>query len=156
MDLEAFKAFIQDRFLELDPTTDISEGSQIDADVVQPILDYVGASQFDQKAYEFVLARMRQFNPEDLVDEGDAITDLAAKPLAHIIDPLVQEQNRLRNEQSLRFPDVLSRESAASLGANFFVDMEDGTFTTGTVRVFFSSPLALTATSSNVVTSVNL
>ena len=68
----------------------------------------------------------------DLVDAGDALTDLAVKPVSYILDPLVEESTRIKNSLSFRFPDLMTRESAANLGANFFAEMNDGTFTRGT------------------------
>ena len=147
MDLADFKEFIQERILELDPTADITDGGPIDIEVIQPILDYVGPSPFDSKAYEFILDRLAQFNPDDLVDEGDALTDLAVKPYSYILDPIVQEITRIKNSLTFRFPSRMSRESAQNLGANFFVEMEDGSYTTGTGRVYFSTPLSLTVDS---------
>lgn len=155
MDLADFRSFMQERLIEIDPNADISDGGTLDTDLIQPILDFIGPSPFDSKAFEFVLERMRLFNPDDLVDEGDALTDLAVKPYSFILDPIIEELTRLKNSLTFRRPETMSRESAQNLGANLFIEMEDGTFTTGTVRLYFTTAISESVSGANVVSTVN-
>lgn len=153
MDKAALRRFLQDRFLSFDPALDTSEGSPVDNEVIEPLMRYLGPSPFDAGTYEYVRERIAHFTGGEVVDEADALADLAVKPLAHILEPLMMEIERLRTQQSLIDPDLLTRESAQALGSNFFTSIVQGTFTLGTVRLFFQTPRSMSVTTSNTLSS---
>lgn len=150
MDKEALKQYMRERVLSLDPSADVEDGSAYDSEVFSPILDYLGDSPYDAGIVEFIRARLRGYDPVGgEVDEADALMDLAVKPLAHVLDPLVMELNRLRNHQALTRPDLHTRESASALGSNWFVEMDDGDYTTGIVRLYFRAPISAVVNTTN-------
>ena len=155
MDIDEFKAFMQERLLEIDSNIDIEDGSLYDTELIQPVIDFLGAVPQEGDPYEFVIARMQQAKPSDLIDRADALADMAGKPIALILDPIFWELSRIKNSLTFRFPTLLTREAAQNLGANFFIEMLDGDTTFGTVRLYFSSPISLSVNGTNIVSTVN-
>lgn len=154
MDLEALTAFLQDRLVSFDPSIDVAEGGSADREIVQPILRLLGNTLVNDQAYRFVLERLRQYNQNDVTDEADALTDLAIKPLGFILEPLGHELSRL-SLQTLRFPELLSRESAQNIASNLFLELSNGTYTTGTARLLFTAPIGVVVNGTNVLSTLN-
>lgn len=155
MDLDEFKAFMQERLLDIDPNIDIEDGSLYDTELIQPTIDFLGAVPQEGDPYEFVIARMQQAKPGDLIDRADALADLAGKPIALILDPIFWELSRLKNNFTFRFPTLMTREAASNIGANFFLEMLDGDTTFGNVRLYFSSPISLSINGTNILSTVS-
>lgn len=154
MDKTALKAFLQDRLIAYDPTLDVDDGSAVDIEVIQPLLTALGPSPLDYGTYEYVRERISHFFGGEVIDEADALADTSIKPLAHLIDPLIMEIERIKTQQSVRDPRLLTEESAQALGANFYVSMEQGTHTTGTVRLYYRTPRSDAINTSTTMTSI--
>jgi len=73
--------------------------------------------------------------------EGSIIKDIAVKPLSGMLAPFVTEMEQMRNNQSfLNFLD-LDPDAADALASNVFVTRRNGSRSSGTVRLFFDTPV---------------
>ena len=72
IDLEVF---LQERITSWDSSVDVSAGSPIHTQVIQPVLDRIGLDPFSVDAATFIYDRLEQEHPEIAVGKGDATTD---------------------------------------------------------------------------------
>jgi hypothetical protein len=153
MSLIDLQAFLQERIQIFDETIDVGPGSDADTKIVQPMLRRLGPDPFAVDVRAFIMDRLNQEFPDFATSDGDGLTDLLIKPAEILLDPIVRENSRVRNNLSFRDPSILTLDEADSLGANFFVGRELGNFSGGTVRIYFSAPQGQSINPSNYVTS---
>lgn len=153
MSIIDLQAFLQERLNVFDPTIDVNPGSKADNAIIQPLLRRIGPDPFAVDIRAFLLDRLNQEFPTYATTDGDAITDLLIKPAELFIDPIVRENQRVRQNLSFRDPTTLTLDEAQSLGANFFVDLKTGKTATGTARIYFSAPQGANITPANFFTS---
>lgn len=153
MSIVDLQAFLQERIQAFDPTIDVGPGSDADNDIVQPVLRRLGPDPFSVDVRAFIMDRLNQEYPDMATSDGDAVTDMLVKPSELLLDPVVRENARVRNNLSFRDPTTLTLDEADSLGANFFVSRQTGKFAGGTVRVYFSAPQSASVNASNYCTS---
>jgi hypothetical protein len=144
MSLKDFEAFIRERLGIWDPTIDVTPGSPVDSELIQPLLSRIGTDPFATNLPLFMRERLAQEFPENAVQEGYALSDIVVKPMELLSDPLVREINRVSLVQSFRDPSLLSVEEAEALAANLFSNRKKGTLSSGTGRAYFSSPRSVT------------
>lgn len=153
MALVDLQAFILQCLANYNPTLDLSSGSPIDAQVIQPILQRLGTDPFSVDMATFIETRLLQEFPDLAIRGGDALTDLLEKPNIVLWDPIVREIQRVKSQLSFRDPTTLTTDDADALGANLFATRETGTISTGVARIYFASPQAISVTPSNFITS---
>lgn len=153
MSLIDTRAFLQELFTRLDPETDVTQGSRVDSEFIQPLLRRIGTDPFSIDLRAFIYDRMAQEFPDVTTSEGDAVVDLLLKPLELLLDPVIREHQRVRRQLSFRDPASLTMEEAEALGANFFVPLLEVKYARGTVRLYFEAPRSETVTPANVITS---
>jgi hypothetical protein len=141
--------FIQERLRAYDPNIDLTEGSTAQQQVVQPLLRRIGPDPFTMSLEKFIGTRLVQEFPEISTDDGDAIMDLLVKPARILLEPLVQEVKRVRDNLSFRDPQTLTLTEAEALGANYFSPRNRGDFARVTVRLYFSAPQNVVVTPGN-------
>lgn len=96
---------------------------------------------------EFLEARLLEYDANFQVRKGTAFSQLVFKPLQFIIQPLIDDANQIRIEQSfLRIlqqadPDAFSEEAVDALGSNLFVERYYGGKSGGSVRVYHPEPV---------------
>lgn len=98
-------------------------------------------AEFTSNLIEYLEDKLREFNPNFSVSEGTAVRDLFVKPFSVIFQPIVDEILRVRANLSLKDAQNLSEEDLDLLAANFFVTRRSGSKATGSVRIFFGSPV---------------
>lgn len=125
---------------QFDPTFDLSEGSEVYSQVVQPVIDILSVDPFDTDIEEFLLTRLSQEFPNISAQQGDAIVDLLVRPLQLLLESFKRELEIIRKGQSVETIDGLRLEDAEDLAGNFFVFRSGGARASGTVRVYFSAP----------------
>lgn len=76
--------------------------------------------------------------------EGSVIKDIAVKPLSGLLAPFITELEQMRDNQSFLNFLNLDPDAADALAANVFVSRRSGTRATGTVRLFFDTPVDTT------------
>lgn len=147
------RAFLQELFVRLDPETDVTPGSRVDSEFIQPLLRRLGSDPFSVDLRAFIYDRMAQEFPDVSTAEGDGVVDLLLKPLELLLDPVIREHQRIRRQLSLKDPATLTMEEAEALGANFFVPARELKYARGVVRLYFDAPRSETITPANVITS---
>jgi hypothetical protein len=153
MGLQDFEVFVRERLLVWDANVDLSSGSPIDTQVIQPLLRRIGTDPFTVDASTFIVTRLTQEFPDLAFTDGDAVSDLLAKPALLLWDPIIREIQRIKNVLSFRNKDILTTDEADSLGANLFATRDTGSLTRGVGRLYFTQPQGITVTQSNFFTS---
>ena len=118
MALADYEVFIQERLLAYDETLDLSSGSPLDTQVVQPLLRRLGTDPFTVDASTFIITRLTQEFPDLATADGDAVSDLLAKPALLLWDPIIREIQRVKNMLSFRDPSTLTTDEAEALRHN--------------------------------------
>ncbi len=144
MALKDFEAFCREKLLQWDPDMDVSPGSPIDTQFIQPLLGRIGTDPFSTNMPLFIRERLAQEFPELALKEGDALIDLLVKGTELLLDPISRETNRIALSQSFRDPNLLTTDEAESLGANLFAYRKKGDLASVTVRFYFSTPRSKT------------
>ena len=140
MALRDYEAFLRERLQIWDPNVDVSPGSPIDVEVIQPLLGRIGNDPFSSNLPLFIRERLAQEWPNMNTSEGSALVDLLVKGSELIFDPVVRETNRIALSQSLKDPELLTTEEADALAANTFSNRTRGELAVGKVRVRYGSP----------------
>ena len=153
MGLQDFEIFIQERLRIYDETLDLTSGSPIDTQVIQPLLRRIGTDPFTVDAATFIIERIGQEFPDLAASDGDAVSDLLTKPALLLWDPIIREIQRIKNSLSFRDPSTLTTEEADALGANLFAVRDTGSFSRGRGRIYFTQPQAIAVTQANFFTS---
>ncbi len=143
MALEELRSFIQGRLQAYDPSIDVSDGSPADTEVVEPIIARLGTQPFDIDTVTFIKQRIQEnFD----IDTDGEFEDLFVNPLQTLIEPLVQEQQRIANNQSLNNINLMSDEEVDDHAANSFARRESGSKATTFVRLYYPNPVNLVIT----------
>lgn len=153
MAVRDLEAFMRQSAAAYDSTLDTTPGSPYDVQVIQPLLQRIGIDPFTVDLETFLVSRLQQAYPLMATGEGDNITDLLIKPNTLLWDPIVREIGRVKRNLSFQNPETLTNDEADSLGGNFFVPRQRGSFSKGTGRIYFSTPQQITITQNNFVTA---
>lgn len=153
MGLADYEVFIRERLGVWDSNLDLTEGSPIDTQVIQPLLRRLGTDPFTVDASTFIVERLTQEFPDLATTDGDAVSDLLAKPALLLWDPIIREIQRVKNMLSFRDPSILTVDEAEALGANIFSERDRGNFSRGVMRVYYAQPQSASITQANFATS---
>lgn len=153
MGLQDFEVFIRERLQSFDGTLDLTSGSPIDTQVIQPLLRRIGTDPFTVDAATFIVERLAQEFPDLAASDGDAVSDLLAKPALLLWDPIIREIQRVKSSLSFRDPSTLTADEADALGANLFASRGKGNYSRGIGRIYFAQPQPITISPSNFFTS---
>jgi hypothetical protein len=153
MGLQDFEVFIKERLSVWDQNLDTSSGSPIDSQVIQPLLRRIGTDPFTLDASSFIVTRLTQEFPDLAFTDGDAVSDLLAKPALLLWDPIIREIQRVKNSQSFKDAATLTNDEAEALGANLFQTRDAGASARGVARMYFTQPQPINVTSTNFFTS---
>lgn len=94
---------------------------------------------------DFLIARLKEFDPSFEVRKGTAFEQLFFKPLQYIIQPFRDEGDAIQIAQSFRrillteSPDSFDEEAVDALAANLFVTRVPGALSSGVARVYYDS-----------------
>jgi len=149
MSIADLQSFLQQRLLVFNESLDVGPGSQVDNQVIQPILRRLGPDPFSVDVRAFIMDRLNQEFPDAATTDGDALTDFLIKPMELLLDPVVRETQRIRTNLSFRDPTVLTLDEAESLGANYFVPLQTGDYAKGSLRLYFAAPQSANVTAAN-------
>ena len=153
MGLADFEVFVRERLRAWDENVDLSPGSPIDAQVIQPLLRRIGTDPFTVDASTFIVTRLTQEFPDLAFTDGDAVSDLLVKPALLLWDPIIREIQRVKNSLSFRDPATLTTDEAEALGANLFVTRDTGNKSRGVSRIYFTQPQPINITPLNFFTT---
>lgn len=144
------KEFVEERLLAFDPDIDLTEGSPAQDQVVDPIVRRYQPDPLEMDIELFIATQLQQEYPDLNVREGSGLRDGLVKPATVLLDPLTREVKILKQNQSLAAPELLAPSDADALVANMFVSRSVGGLATGTVRLYFNAPQAVSITTGNV------
>lgn len=153
MGLADYEVFIRERLNVWDETLDVSEGSPIDRQVIQPLLRRLGTDPFTVDMSTFIVERLAQEFPDLATTDGDAVSDLLAKPAMLLWDPLIREIQRVKNMLSFRDAAALTLDEAEALGANIFAERDRGNYARGIGRLYFAQAQSARISQANFFTS---
>lgn len=139
----AIRDLLVERLALYDGSLDISEGSALWTQVVEPVFVALGTDPFDTDIRTFLKDRVTQAFPTLSAQDGDQLVDLLITPLEVLLEPLKREIQIIRRGNSARYPERLRLEDARDLAANFFVEWRSGQRASRIVRVFFAAPTYL-------------
>lgn len=132
--------FLEGRLLAYDPAIDLSDNSPAQSEIITPVLQRFEEDPFSTDIPTFMRDRLTQEFPELAADGGAELEDLLVKPLQLLLEPFKREIELVKLAQSTRNASLLSEEEADALGANWFSEREEGDYSGGTVRLYFSQP----------------
>lgn len=140
------RQIIEGRLLAYDPTMDLSSGSQAQIKVVDPLVRRLSSDPLSTDISVFIKDLMTQEYPDMVIDGGGELEDVLIKPLQLLMEPLRREIQTTRTNQSVQNADIMSDDEADALGANWVKAREQGNFSTGSVRLYFTSPTNIRVT----------
>ena len=97
---------------------------------------------------DFLTQRLKEYDPRFEVRKGTGFAQLFFNPVQYMVQPVVDEADRLTTAQSfLRIlqtpnPDSFSEEAVDSLASNLFVTRSPGDYSSGVARVYYPNPVA--------------
>lgn len=154
MSLKETRSFLEELIQRYDPDLDVSSGSTVDAELIQPILDRIGIDPIDEDMHVFVRERVRQaMDGRVAINELDELTDLLIDPCRVLFEPLAREVKLQRLRSSLKNGQSLADAEVDALMANFFEPRVSGGYAVGTVRAYFSQPQTIGITQTSVAST---
>jgi len=139
-DPQTLQEYIEDLFRSWDADVDLTAGSSVRVDIIDPLVDALGADAFSMPILDFIVDRVKQEYPS--LDMSDHVggRDLFAKPLVPVLAPLRGQIDAIRQRQSFLRPDLLTDDDADGLAANWFASRNQGEYVTVTARVYYAAP----------------
>lgn len=141
------RTLIEEALLDMDPELNISPGSPAQTKVVDRVLAYVGEDPFDTDIDRFLRTRLAQEFPQLSEENAAALSDLLISPYKTLNEPIAREINVMKQRQSLVNVGIHTEDSMGALLSNVFMDREEGQYAQGSVRLYYSSPQYVAATS---------
>lgn len=129
-----------------DPSIDTSDGSDFYNAVLLPLLTRAGGDPLDVDVEAFTTAFLGSVYPDLDLSLASTLRTVLIQTLVPLLEPYRREASSIRISQSLQNYALLTREEMNALLANFFTQLRDGNTASGTVRVWFSQPRAVTVT----------
>lgn len=133
-------ALFQELVASYDSTISTASGSAFRTSVIDPLLARIGDSPLDVDLETFLVDRLSVEHSDLDTSSGSGIRDLVIRPMVTMLAPLRREINALANAQSLNNYETMTRAEVNALLGNFFLSIKEGGVSTGTVRVYFSTP----------------
>ncbi len=136
--------FLIERLTALDSTIDTASGSPAQYHVIEPLLARLETDPLGTNIRSFILGRLANEHPDlDITGAGSEIVDLLVNPMQTILEPFRRELARVKLSQSMDNPAALLDSELDAILANLFEDRQHGDFSSGVVRMYFSSPRTL-------------
>ncbi len=137
---DEIRSFLETRLLALDPAIDLSSNSPAQIHVIEPVLARFSDDPFSTDIPSFIKDRLLQEFPELATDNGGMLDDILRKPFQLIFEPLKREIELVKIGQSVNNASVMSEEEADALGANWYKDRDQGSTSSGGVRLYYAAP----------------
>jgi len=150
MATDDLREFVEDRLRAFDPDIDLEDGSPAQDQVVDPIVRRFTPDPFEMDLDQYVTVLLEQEYPDTNFREGSGVRDLLVKPANILLDPIHREVQLLKQAQSLALPELLAPDEADALVANVFITRQLGDLSSGVVRLYFNSPIAVNISVGNV------
>ena len=158
-ELEDLRLYLQERVREYDSTIDTGLGSTFDSTVIQPLINRIGPDPYITDIVDFIHGRLRgEFDSSELVlQDGEPIDDLVIRPNRVLLEAFRRQIRLVALNQSLANPELLNEKEADDLASNFFVRRNQGGFSVGPARLYYTAPqFALVNPSNSLFTGSGL
>ncbi len=127
-----------------DPSVDTTDGSSFDQVVAQPFLERIGPSILDGNLEERLAATVRARRPDLQFTADSVLYDVLVRVGLVLLEPFRRELAATRALSSLSNANSWTRDELNARLANYFISLNDGTKSTGTARVYYSTPIGVT------------
>jgi hypothetical protein len=134
---------IETKLAEFDSSLDISEGSDLQRNVIQPVVDALGVDPLSVDTRTFLVAKLTELFPDDVIARGSAVNDILIGAAQLFFEGYRRELSAVRNASSILNIDTLTDDDASGLAANWFVSRANGTKASGSVTVTLDSANSL-------------
>jgi hypothetical protein len=145
--------FLTDLFTRFDSSLDLSEGSRVQTELIEPIMARIGGDPFDDDIETFIRTRLQQVRPDLAITEADELTDLVIDPMRILLEPITRELQLVKLRTSLSNLSSLSDDEVDALMGNFFEARRAGGYAVGSVRAYFAGPQNVSVTLVHVAQS---
>src|SRR5690349_1371326 len=125
---DELRNFMEGRLLAYDPSIDLSPNSPAQLQIIDPVIQRFGEDPFSTDIPTFIKDRLVQEFPDMAADSGGMLEDILTKPLQLLLEPFKREVELVKIGASISNASIMSEEEANALGANWFVDRDDGDF----------------------------
>lgn len=129
--------FVKHQLLELFPDVDLSPGSPVDRDLIQPLRSRLGDELLGVSAGEIIRARLATEYPEM---SGIQTEDLLVKPADLILEPLRQIIGRLNVQTSTNDLLNLTDDELDAVVGTLFIYRTIGTYAEYRMRLYVNNP----------------
>lgn len=147
---EDLKEFIEQMLTNYDPSIDLSPDSEAQTQIISPIIAYVGDDPLDTPIEEFIRSRIADQYPQVESETGSPLSQLILGPARVLLGPVTRSINLLKERQRADTLSVHTEESIQAKLSNLFLEMGDGEYAQGSVRIYYDSPRYVEATSDKV------
>lgn len=140
------ETFLNDLLLRYDPSIDLTDGSRAQVMLVDPILSRIGTDPFDSDIQTFVEQRVIQTFPNMSIADTQVVRDTLISPMRVLIEAITREVKLVKLRQSVSNVERLGDDEVDALMANFFEARQQGGYSRGVVRIYFSAPVTVSFT----------
>lgn len=140
------ETFLTDLLLRYDPSIDLTDGSRAQVMLVDPILARIGTDPFDSDIETFVEQRVTQTFPNMSIADTQVVNDVLISPMRVLMEAIVREVKLVKLRQSVANAERLGDDEVDALMANFFEARQQGGYSRGVVRIYFSAPVTVSFT----------
>lgn len=130
---------LETKLSEFDSSLDLTEGSDLQRNVIQPIVDALGVDPLSVDTRTFLVAKLTELFPDDVIARGSAVNDILIGAAQLFFEGYRRELNAVKNASSILNIDTLTDDDASGLAANWFVPRATGTRASGSVTVTLDS-----------------
>lgn len=140
------ETFLSDILLRYDPSIDLTDGSRAQVMLVDPILARIGTDPFDSDIQTFVEQRVIQTFPNMSIADTQVVRDTLISPMRVLIEAITREVKLVKLRQSVANVERIGDDEIDALMANFFESRQQGGYSRGVVRIYFSAPVTVSFT----------
>ena len=155
---ENLRRYLTERLLDLDPLLSDTPGAPMFEKVIDPLIERLGVDPLSVNIEEFITQRLKDdplTKNLDAESAGSFFKDTFVRPLILILEPLQREIEFLKKQQTLANVDSLNNDEVDALLANIFSVRKFGDLADGVVRVFYSSPQAVSVDASVIFSTAS-
>jgi len=139
-----------------DSEIDTGSESEFYQKVMSPLLTRIGGDILASETESFLAGFVSENHTDLDTSEFSGIRDLVIRPMSTMLEPIKREIDSIRQTQSFSNPESLTNDELNALLSNFFLEKVTGGFATGTVRVYFNTPVDVNTSGAVFTTSSGL
>lgn len=92
---------------------------------------------------ELLIKQIKEKDPQIDLSVGSNFRDIMVNPLSSMLESYQIDHKKVLTNLSLKDPTLLSEDELDAIGANFLVDRKEGSYHTGTIKLYFEEPESL-------------